>query len=1208
MSLILKGGEIATLALDEHLESFESVGAVEEGILAASWSTDESLLVLITGHGNVLLMSSTFDTLSESPLSTTEFGEDAPINVGWGSKQTQFHGSIGKTAAQVAADPQNIGSSPDDDGLPRISWRGDGAFFVVSSLTSTSPGGAPPHRLLRVYNRLGELQSTSEGVAGLESSLSWRPSGNLIAACQRFGAHPGLGKGNEGRHDVVFFERNGLRHGEFTMRTGRWAQSAKTAASGLNYGYRVTELAWNSDSTILSIWVRTETSDILQLWTTSNYHWYLKHEFCLGNRRDVSQADANDHFTHVCWHPEIATKLIVCTKDAICERTYSWDTVVARSAPPNDSGCVLVVDGDSVNLTPFRVQNVPPPMSSFQLTSTVSRVPPVHTFFSSNDDSLGLVWESGHVQIWHLNINLSGARSRVMSPKPLWEGLVEVERLRQGILWKNPEEETWTVVLLGNEGATDVIKSIAFGVSETRCTIGLDSKNGRLLEPLGTQAIYQEQNGTLSNIDLENHNLATTSSFPNFCSSALSNADLFIGLAASGKLFASTPGGECVPIAPGVNSFTLILDFLIYTTVTHQSYYVPLQKLLPLVRAVPNVQMPEWESRRVERGSRIVVATSSSMSVVLQMPRGNLETINPRSLVMDAILKDIESQAYRRAFIAARKHRIDLNVFIDHKPEVFVSKLGLFVDQIDDADFLNLFLSGIGRSAQAADRIAHICDRLRLELESRDIRKYVNTILTTHVVKTPPDYESGLLLLLRLRDEYPEIVEEAIKYIIFLVDADRLFDAALGMYDFSLVLMIAQFSQKDPREYLPFLKELRSHEHFYQRYKIDDHLKRYTKALSSLSLAGEMYFQEALEYVEKHSLYAQAFALWKNDQSKHNAVLNLFGDHLFDRREFDQAAIVFRSCNELRKAMVAHERARQWRETFIVASELRLDAEEIILVAKRLAEDLASRQKFADAGQVILDYGKDVDLSVTYFSQGRHFSEAKRICALHSRNELLEEVVHPAIEHTVSEIQDDIEEMREQIQKQLSRVGELRTRKNLEPGKQCDVHAFYGEEANIHNVDAMTDVSTPFTAFTRYTVAPSLSSQTSKRSQKLKKRNERKAGRKGTYQEEEYLFASVTKLCARFGATQDGTQQLLPHLLALPTGFELARDLEALVLSFQKEMQDAVEEIWNVPSEIPETSESSPNANVAPRPQDKHPRPTVQTSHWNLRMLESLSE
>lgn len=34
------------------------------------------------------------------------------------------------------------------------------------------------------------------------------------------------------------------------------------------------------------------------------------------------------------------------------------------------------------------------------------------------------------------------------------------------------------------------------------------------------------------------------------------------------------------------------------------------------------------------------------------------------------------------------------------------------------------------------------------------------------------------------------------KYIIFLVDADRLFDTALGMYDFSLVLLIAQHAQK----------------------------------------------------------------------------------------------------------------------------------------------------------------------------------------------------------------------------------------------------------------------------------------------------------------------------------------------------------------------------------------------------------------------------
>lgn len=101
------------------------------------------------------------------------------------------------------------------------------------------------------------------------------------------------------------------------------------------------------------------------------------------------------------------------------------------------------------------------------------------------------------------------------------------------------------------------------------------------------------------------------------------------------------------------------------------------------------------------------------------------------------------------------------------------------------------------------------------------------------------------------------MVEEAVKYIIFLVDADRLFDTALGMYDFSLVLMVAQHAQKvflilmtfikqlissqDPREYLPFLRELRALPQYYQHFKIDDHLKRRAKALRSLSLAGMVY-------------------------------------------------------------------------------------------------------------------------------------------------------------------------------------------------------------------------------------------------------------------------------------------------------------------------------------------------------------------------------
>lgn len=48
-----------------------------------------------------------------------------------------------------------------------------------------------------------------------------------------------------------------------------------------------------------------------------------------------------------------------------------------------------------------------------------------------------------------------------------------------------------------------------------------------------------------------------------------------------------------------------------------------------------------WETRRVERGALAVVACPSSMSLVLQMPRGNLETIYPRPLVLAVIRRDV---------------------------------------------------------------------------------------------------------------------------------------------------------------------------------------------------------------------------------------------------------------------------------------------------------------------------------------------------------------------------------------------------------------------------------------------------------------------------------------------------------------------------------------------------------------------------------------
>lgn len=87
---------------------------------------------------------------------------------------------------------------------------------------------------------------------------------------------------------------------------------------------------------------------------------------------------------------------------------------------------------------------------------------------------------------------------------------------------------------------------------------------------------------------------------------------------------------------------TVSSTYLIYTTTTHESRYAPLSVIRRLISGeVVSEKEKTWESRRVERGSQIVTVVPSAMSLVLQMPRGNLESVNPRPLVLEVVKRDV---------------------------------------------------------------------------------------------------------------------------------------------------------------------------------------------------------------------------------------------------------------------------------------------------------------------------------------------------------------------------------------------------------------------------------------------------------------------------------------------------------------------------------------------------------------------------------------
>lgn len=278
--LILAGGDIILVRESpmQGEDAIEIVGSVDAGISAAAWSPDEELLTITTLADTLLLMTREIEQISDIVLRPEDVQVSNHVSVGWGKKETQFQGKRAKALKDPTV-PEHVDEgalSSFDDQSMSISWRGDGAYFCITKVEQDK------RRMIRVYSREGQLDSVSEPVDGLEGALSWRPSGNLIAGIKR----------SSDRVEVVFFERNGLRHGQFDLRLTE--QELQDLVIPLT-------LDWNSDSSVLAV----SYPNKVQLWTMSNYHYYLKQELVF--------PEAATRTVLCNWHSEIPSSLALAT-------------------------------------------------------------------------------------------------------------------------------------------------------------------------------------------------------------------------------------------------------------------------------------------------------------------------------------------------------------------------------------------------------------------------------------------------------------------------------------------------------------------------------------------------------------------------------------------------------------------------------------------------------------------------------------------------------------------------------------------------------------------------------------------------------------------------------------------------------------------------------------------------------------------------------
>ncbi|KAM8939082.1 elongator complex protein 1 [Pelodytes ibericus] len=999
----------------------ECVGSVDGGIVTMSWSPDQELVLLVTGQQTLILMTKDFEPIAEAPIHQDDFGEGKFITLGWGKKETQFHGSEGKQAARQKKITEAPPALPWDDRKPRVTWRGDGQLFAVSSICFET--GA---RKVRVWNRELALQSTSEPIEGLEQALSWKPSGSLIATTQS----------KPNKRDVVFLEKNGLVHGEFTL-------------PFVKGDVKVKELLWNSESTVLAIWIQeiekdgSKSNTYVQLWTVGNYHWYLKQSLHFGN-------DEKKQIVSLLWDPEKPYRLhVLCADWQYLCYNWAWSTERSSGEGLHGQADVAVIDGDKVLVTSFHQAVVPPPMSTFQIQfpGPVNEVafhmdPEKSSSLAAVDaDNRIYICRYGSIADKDSKVSTGVSRGNIQTPVIEKDCRLPTHSWDAGPLqfrlltWV--QDDQFLAVSQGQSVSENLIHHITVTQSNDQ---HVDLRQGVSINGHVTGLCYsaktkscalQTANGQIWRYLWDSptpvvkpwkDEMSQDVTFLQPCIqtalATINGEEVLLGITDRSRLFINNS-----TVANNISSFTIHNDFLLLTTHSHTCRCVSLKDttLTALETLLNSTSSSSDETiRKVERGSRIVTVVPQDTKVILQMPRGNLETIHHRALVLAQIRKWLDSLLFKEAFECMRKLRINLNLIYDHNPKVFLDNVELFIKQIDSVNYINLFLTELkeedvtttmyltpaGANMQnfqgpPAKKVDIICDTMRASMENLNPQKYCLSILTSYVRKTVPELEIALQKVHELRENPPSTVavsaEEALKYLLFLVDVNELYDHSLGTYDFDLVIMVAEKSQKDPKEYLPFLNKLKKMESNYQRYTIDKHLKRYIKALGHLCKCGPDHFIEFLNLVKDQTLYTEALKLYPNGTDEYKAINDAYGEHLSSKHQYEEAGLIFARCGSNEKALEAFVACNSWQQVLCIASQLQYSKNKMAALARSVAGKLVEQRKQAEAAVLLEQYAEDYEEAILLLLDGALWEEALRLIHKYNRLDILETNLRPAL-------------------------------------------------------------------------------------------------------------------------------------------------------------------------------------------------------------------
>ncbi|CAL7938888.1 unnamed protein product [Xylocopa violacea] len=1178
-----QSGDIMRINVESEFEC-ELITQLNMDVQSMKLSPDDEMVVIVTENDIVITMVYTFQLISEVDLHAPEFGQKQFVTVGWGKKETQFHGSEGKKAA--LAKSTEINKNDLDDGLCRITWREDGTLFAVSFLHQESKV-----RQFKVFNREGILQYTSELTNGLEGVLSWKPSGSLIAATQNL----------QNKHVVALFEKNGLKHREFSL-----PFKPKEV--------RVIDMFWSPDSEILTIWcqIQEDCSSILQLWIENNYHWYLKQsiKFPMDNSLICATWTTGSY----------SKRLIILTCKELITCDYDWTVNHSRGTSVHDKSVIGVIDGNKLLMTGLRIGIVPPPMAHETLETPESINAIVFAPNVENNDN----WIDSNTFFCVSSSN------KLLFYKHLTDStLLEYEHIgTYNIKWNvslEHEDSFYNMHHFLWLEENNVLFSLSMNNQSYLCVLTLDVVNDQIRGQVTVSHVHI-MDGLIQHIipspDSKEAYIVMANSVIKYTKETeLEPTDIHLQDSACKVQVVRIGAKHSVlslyhrnyfaingeQIANNITSFFIHSEFLLLTTVQHTLICLKLNEDDFKQLVEQNFAIKPWEShlnkksytdlniRRVERGSQLIAAISKDSKTILQMPRGNLECIQPRPLSLYIVGLYLDNCDYLSAFDLMRRQRINLNLIYDHDPQKFTNNVSKFVEQVSKPNWLSLFLSELANedvtttiyanyyrrrllsklNVLETNKVESICGLLRNIMEDQNsANRLIQPILISLVKdKRKQGMEAALNKIKEIQqledksnteNEGYITSDEALKYLLYIVDVNVLFDIALGMYDFNLAMLVASKSQKDPKEYIPFLNNLKKLEENYMKYSIDVHLKRYESAFQHIVKESSR-FNECINLIRNHDLYTKALKLFKKGSEEYKEIARIYAEYLLKKLCYLEAGIMFQRSGHFKEAINTYKLAGSWQDVITLSTQMELSETKKHMIYKDLIERLKSDKKYEEAAHIAMNYLKDTEETIISLCNGKRWKDAVRIAHDTKNLDLVESRVRSSVyeyaDHAISQIDRNKKDF-EQYKSRLAIVRDNISQRNL---KSCN------EIMNDNELICDRDMSDIFSD-TSSTIG-STSSQKSKlstlssksyRSSKNRRKQERKllSLKEGSAFEDLALIQALYQVINNAYKERDDLHVLIQMLVYFDDD-EYAEKIQNCMKQFLSMIEKSKSEIWD---------------------------------------------